>query len=493
MSVFNCIHPKYVTNIRGELIKVRCGQCEACTNTKSLSYTTQCKLETLAHKYCMFVTLTYSNEHLPLVRAYQKHGDLFFFPTSPRLYEHFANNERFAFAYSPCAYFNNKSLSVYYNKFALPEHLKGLIPVLDKVDVQLFMKRLRKRIYKATNEKIRYFACGEYGPVHFRPHYHLLLWFDNPKTLSVMGKSIFASWKYGRVDYSLSRGNTASYTASYSNSISVRSRLHAIKHLRPFVLHSSRLYGSLYQSEEEAVYENDYDRIANKFYTDNGKAKPVYPLLSFESSFFARCLNYDKISHSDRLECYCFAERSREEFGDYPASTLAHLVWSHPESKCHQILKRIAFDGKFKESTVLSVLYVSRRFFRNCGDYCVSPRTMLRHIEDYWTRKDYCNLRAQLEKQEEFTFECSPENRIFLLFFYDNFIFKHNDPNTPPTYSTAVRNYIESLGYEPNFITDFFIEFDKNPLFAEFAAFHRKLSRDLVKHKKLNDLNKIFL
>lgn len=38
-------------------------------------------------------------------------------------------------------------------------------------DVQTFIKRLRKR----TNGGLRYFACGEYGEVTGRPHYHLAL------------------------------------------------------------------------------------------------------------------------------------------------------------------------------------------------------------------------------------------------------------------------------------------------------------------------------
>lgn len=42
---------------------------------------------------------------------------------------------------------------------------------LVKRDLQLFMKRLRK----AYGKGVRFYACGEYGEITGRPHYHLLL------------------------------------------------------------------------------------------------------------------------------------------------------------------------------------------------------------------------------------------------------------------------------------------------------------------------------
>lgn len=42
---------------------------------------------------------------------------------------------------------------------------------LVKRDFQLFMKRLRK----ARDEKVRFYACGEYGEKSGRPHYHALI------------------------------------------------------------------------------------------------------------------------------------------------------------------------------------------------------------------------------------------------------------------------------------------------------------------------------
>lgn len=42
-------------------------------------------------------------------------------------------------------------------------------PTLCKRDLQLFFKRLRKLV------PVRYFACGEYGTITHRPHYHAII------------------------------------------------------------------------------------------------------------------------------------------------------------------------------------------------------------------------------------------------------------------------------------------------------------------------------
>lgn len=43
---------------------------------------------------------------------------------------------------------------------------------LSKYDLQLFIKRLRRA---RPDDRIRYFACGEYGSKSLRPHYHMIV------------------------------------------------------------------------------------------------------------------------------------------------------------------------------------------------------------------------------------------------------------------------------------------------------------------------------
>jgi len=92
-------------------IAIPCGQCVGCRLEHSRQWAMRCLHEKKLHSRSCFITLTYDNDHLP------EGGSLV------------------------------------------------------KRDLQLFMKRLRK----ITGPALRFYACGEYGDVGSRPHYHVLL------------------------------------------------------------------------------------------------------------------------------------------------------------------------------------------------------------------------------------------------------------------------------------------------------------------------------
>jgi hypothetical protein len=67
-------------------------------------------------------------------------------------------------------------ITLTYDTDHVPITEKGFMN-LNKKDVQKFMKRLRK----LSNEKLKYYACGEYGFEKMRPHYHIILFNGNPE------------------------------------------------------------------------------------------------------------------------------------------------------------------------------------------------------------------------------------------------------------------------------------------------------------------------
>lgn len=108
-----------------EYIEIPCGKCVGCRLSYSRDWANRCMLELGYHKQSLFLTLTYNDTYLP--RTY--YGD----PETGEAQE----------AYT-----------------------------LRKRDLQLFIKRLRK----AYDQPLRYFACGEYGSESLRPHYHLIVY-----------------------------------------------------------------------------------------------------------------------------------------------------------------------------------------------------------------------------------------------------------------------------------------------------------------------------
>lgn len=102
-------------------LSVPCGKCLLCRMAKRREWSTRMLHELTYWEDSIFLTLTYDNEHLPL------------------------------------------------NPLGMPLNYNGS---LKKSDLQKFIKRIRKRI---EPNKIKYFACGEYGDKEERPHYHLII------------------------------------------------------------------------------------------------------------------------------------------------------------------------------------------------------------------------------------------------------------------------------------------------------------------------------
>lgn len=112
---------------------------------------------------------------------------------------------------------------------------KGM-PTVQKVDCQLFMKRLRYMIDKHFKTRVRYFLVAEYGGKKGRPHYHLILFSDRPlesdiKGICDNGKLSFINdiindeWKKGICDIEPLNSGTASaiyllrYMTNYDSSV----------------------------------------------------------------------------------------------------------------------------------------------------------------------------------------------------------------------------------------------------------------------------------
>lgn len=266
-AVDHCQHLSFITNkYNGARIAVDCGQCDYCIHKKAQKASMRVKTAGSAFKYSYFVTLTYDNEHIPLMACKVLHSDyddalgisgdihfgheyhryipvseyqcdddsmlrhIFFeqvqgtVPFDREIKEYAPVKDNWFLSMAAIRSFIYKTQSVDKTDYPASEQYgrDNLIPFLNYVDVQNYIKRLRKYLYKqlGSYETLHFYAVGEYGPVHFRPHYHILLFTNSEEVSKVLRYCHDKSWKFGRSDFETARGGASSYVASYVNSLS---------------------------------------------------------------------------------------------------------------------------------------------------------------------------------------------------------------------------------------------------------------------------------
>lgn len=160
---------------QGRLLSLPCRHCVGCRLDHSREWANRCLMELSYHDCGYFVTLTYDDEYLPRSPAVDRDtGEILSFHGT-----------------------------------------------LVKSDLQKFLKRLR-----FAGQKIRYYACGEYGTTTYRPHYHLIMFGLRIDDLESHGKNFrgdvyFTSqyisrfWPFGYNIVAPITWQTCAYTSRY--------------------------------------------------------------------------------------------------------------------------------------------------------------------------------------------------------------------------------------------------------------------------------------
>ena len=123
-----------------------------------------------------------------------------------------------------------------------------LVPVVSKRDLQLFFKRLRKRV-----PGIRYFFCSEYGPTTNRPHYHGIIFNLPQKYFSLylrcctddLNKLISDCWKNGFTSSYLAKPAAIHYCTKYCLTDNLFNNEHPVN---PFIISSCHLGSNFFDS-----------------------------------------------------------------------------------------------------------------------------------------------------------------------------------------------------------------------------------------------------
>lgn len=384
-AVDHCQHRSFITNkYTGARIAVDCGQCDYCIHKRAKKASMRVKTAGSAFKYSYFVTLTYDNEHVPLFKCevldnvyddvlnesgdihfgYEKHSfipvseyscadpfqlrHIFFtqvqgtvpFNRTSSKYEEVKDNWFLSMDAIRSFIAKTKADSPYGENGRLSDRYgDNLIPFLNYVDVQNYIKRLRKHLFQSLGsyETLHFYAVGEYGPVHFRPHYHLLLFTNSDKVSQVLRHCHDKSWKLGRSDFQRSAGGACSYVASYVNSLCSAPLLYrSCRAFRPRSRASIGFFekGCTFVEDEDpyAQIEEKIDSVVNgKIYNFNGVSVRSTPPLSYIRTLLPRFSSARNDDATAIARILCAVHRTPQriaKFGfiDYEQGSILSLV-----------------------------------------------------------------------------------------------------------------------------------------------------------------------
>lgn len=219
---------------------IPCGKCIGCRLEYSREWANRGYLESKLWEQNYFVTLTYDEEHLPMMEEVEDENGF--------------------------TYTNDGEW-------------KGTLKPKDLHDFMHDLRQHMKREYK--QDGIRFMACGEYGEEGERPHYHLILFNLNLPTETffeprIINKNTYfrntiieKCWKKGISNISEADWNNIAYTARYiTKKINGKesSEHYAMMGQEKEFFRVSRMPGigeGYYQQHKEEIYARDEIIIKN--------------------------------------------------------------------------------------------------------------------------------------------------------------------------------------------------------------------------------------
>ena len=369
------------------------------------------------------------------------------------------------------------------NDNAFPQ-FKGLLKYVNYRDYQLFAKRFRKYLFTkiGSYEKISSYVVSEYSPKTFRPHFHILFFFDSDEVAKNIRQAVFQSWKLGRVDTQLARDSAGSYVSGYLNSVVSLPGIFTDVSFTKNKSRFSKLFG--YESFRKTIEvpEQAVERLSERIrFVRNGKSCEFSPPLSYISRLLPRFVPYSSnfavetrtvlrsirgvlqlfrrnepfkeetpTNLSEFIHCYIVTlyEKYGYCYATLPECLRIFLAYTRTEKEIHY------FTDSLKNK-LSRPFYIYKRFSA-CSlsdDYLISL------CDEYMSRQRSLSLSKQLSIQQEM-FEREGYSDDLLSLFYIN----------KPQKKVNNRYFQEWK--------------DKNYYEVHYIR---------VKHKKLNDENNVFL
>lgn len=546
-AVDHCQHRSFITNrYTGARIAVDCGQCDYCIHKRAKKASMRVKTAGSAFKYSYFVTLTYDNANIPLMYCKVLHseyedavgisGDIHFgneyhnyvpvsdyqcddnsalrhiffdqvqgtVPFDRELKEYVPVKDNWFLSMDAIRSFIHKTQALNKTDYPVSEQYgrDNLIPFLNYVDVQNYIKRLRKHLFKklGSYETLHFYAVGEYGPVHFRPHFHLLLFSNSSEVAKVLRECHDKSWKLGRSDFQHSAGGAASYVASYVNSLSSAPLLYrSCRSFRPKSRASIGFFekGCDFVEDDDpyAQIETKIDSVVNgRSYNFGGVCVRSTPPMSYIRTLlprFSSARNDDSIAIARILYAVHSTPKRIAKFGliDYKQDSILDLVRVYYQylkfnpvltdddkiilhnARCLTRFVNLSSDvdvQAFISKLYRLFLYV-HKFFRNW------------HLPDFGSNIDSCYGRVMFILKKGIEYETKKNYESLR----DAYSLRSQYPDISDCMFALPQN-----GQEIDVLQA--VSSETVQLLEQLRYRSSTFCRDMIKHKKLNDANNIF-
>ncbi len=480
-----CLHPtKYYNKYLQQDIVTPCGHCEACRTHKSNRLHNLIDLHSTSYKYCLFVTLKYNQTNIPKAKLYDIDKNTCLI-----------NEDGVILA--ECDKLSDTNKRKLYNKVLSKQGRSlpyGIIPYLDSHDLRLFMVRLRQRIsckrsrvtkthdtkkYRLepnkyrTDETFTYYAIGEYGPKTFRPHFHLLLFFNEFATLQALERHIHKAWSMGDCDIRQADNNVSSYVSSYVSSSMSLPKIYSSPQIRPFYRKSIHFAFHAQQDFKVQILDFEYFRNLQFNKIIGGKDRSFFFTHSYQNSIYPKITGFGQLPVNVLLSRYQLFSNLRDYYAklahiDPRTFSIKFLIFCikqayktgvNPKPMHDAGLDLYNFDfsdkpekDRYTVNTLYKILLCSKLFYKNYSTLQLNPYRYVLRIIDFWSYQDLNRLNYSLSILED------------------------------------VDDVTQHLYYEP--LTEL-SNINQSPLYQQFSEFVQKEAKECVKHKEQNDINQL--
>ncbi len=444
MHLRSCENPKRVYNkYIDDYVWTGCGKCPSCKRRRAAKWISRLEAERRQHVVSMFVTLTYDEKSLPVLKFSE---DCF---QSEPLYDASGRVLRDDLICIPSSEINESLSEADADLLRSMMALRG-IPYASVSDCQKFHKRLNKYIHDEIShhyKNFRYFLVSEFGSTTLRPHFHCIYYLDSWDIASRFKEAVNACWKYGIVDVQFIESSATSYVANYLNELFSLPSFYEHRQIRPFFLCSKRpSIGSFneFSTSDQEIFDECLTQLPT---SDNGSTEIRFaPLLpSIENRLFPRLPFYRSLPDYAKSQLYRLAVQPRKwlgwsSFKNWLECLKDCFVVTRPDRHHRYVVREYLslLADNFSEKGINRLkraYYISKRVMYQAYLFGVSVKEYVDHIDVYWSKKELMVLSQFFKFQEDYSKNHCPDE---LAYAYPEYMYQNK-------FSDEADNYCVSL------------------------------------------------